>query len=175
MGKPEERILALLQLTGSERVLDAGSGSGFHSLLMAEHLPKGSVVAVDVSREMLDKLRKNATRSGLNDRVEAVEADGFHLPFEGASFDCALSAAVWHHLDDPLAACREMVRTVKSGGRIVVSDLEIKNDEKAVAGLDGHDRGFGPHDMRRILSHSGLVDVEVESVGRWLLGSGRVS
>src|SRR5690606_29620286 len=119
MGRPEERILALLRLEGHERVLDAGCGSGFHSLLLARALPEGRVVAVDVSVEMLDGLRRNAARRRLDDRIQVLRADGLHLPLPDGSIDRALSAAVWHHLDDPQAACDELVRAVKPGGRVV--------------------------------------------------------
>lgn len=172
MGKPEERILELLALTGDEQVLDAGCGSGFHSLLAAEALPEGRVTAVDISPEMLDRLRTNAASRGLADRIEVLQADGLKLPLEDESMDRAISAAVWHHLDDPPAAAAEAARVLRPGGRFVVSDLRIEPSKKAVAGLEGHDRAFGPDDMRRILGGAGFGDVRVEMVGRWVLGTG---
>jgi SAM-dependent methyltransferase len=172
MGKPEERIMELLALTGTERVLDFGAGSGFHSLLIADAVPDGGVFAVDISPEMLDQLRTNARKRGLADRIEVLQADGLALPLADASVDRAISAAVWHHLDDPDGACRELVRALRPGGRAVVSDLAIEANRKAVAGLDGHDVAFGPDDMKRIMEQAGLVDVQVETLGRWVLGAG---
>lgn len=132
MGKPEERIFALLCLDGGERVLDAGCGSGFHSLLLAEKVPRGSVVSVDISPEMLDRLRRNAARRGLSGRIEVLHADGLELPLPDASVDRAMSAAVWHHLDDPARACAELARVLRTGGRAVVSDLYVRPDGMAV-------------------------------------------
>ena len=172
MGKPEARILELLQLDGGERVLDSGSGSGYHSLLIAKALPKGSVVAVDISAEMLDRLRRNAAEQGLTERLEVLKADSLQLPLEDASFDRAISAAVWHHIADPQQACNELVRTLRPGGRVVVSALGIDTDKKAVPGLDGHDRPMSAADVKRIMQQAGLTNVQVESVGHWLLGSG---
>lgn len=172
MGEPEERLLALLDLGGSERVLDAGCGSGFHSLLVAERVPDGCVVAVDVSSEMLARLRTLAAGRGLSDRIDVQLADGLALPLPDGSVDRALSAAVWHHLADPQGAARELARVLRPGGRVVVSDLAIVASQKAIAGLDGHDRGFGPADMVRILETAGFAEVQVETVGRWVLGSG---
>ncbi len=181
MGKPEPRILELLQLQGGERVLDAGCGSGFHSLLVAERVPQGSVLAVDVSTEMLDRMRKRVAARGLTERVEILQADGLDLPTPDSSVDRAMSAAVWHHLDDPQRACGELVRVLRSGGRVVVSDLEIKPSGHEHGGhghggkghgRHGHDRPFGPDDMARILEQAGLVNVTVEMVGRWILGAG---
>ncbi len=172
MGKPEERLMEFLQLSGDETVLDAGCGSGFHSLLMAEQVPNGKVIAVDVSTEMLDQLRKNAKKAGVSERIQVVHADGLHLDLEDNSVDRALSAAVWHHLDDPQGACNEMARVVRPGGRIVVSDLNIEPSTKAVAGLKGHDQAFQAEDMRRIMAKSGLTNIQIETVGRWLVGVG---
>lgn len=172
MGKPEARILAMLQLSGDERVLDMGCGSGFHSLLIAEALPQGEVVAVDISSEMLERLRSNAAARGLGDRVEVLRADGLKLPLAEGAFDRAISAAVWHHLDDPQQACNELARALRPGGRAVISDLEIEADKKAFQGLDGHDRAFGAEDMRRIMEQAGLEQVLIEKVGRWLVGRG---
>jgi len=172
MGKPEARLLELLRLEGGERVLDAGCGSGFHSLLIARSLPGGGVVAVDISPEMLDRLGRNAAREGLSERIEVLLADGLRLPLPDRSVDRAISAAVWHHLDDPEGACRELARTLKPGGRVVVSDLLIRPSEKAVAGLEGHERPFDADEMRRILEGAGLVEVQVELLGRWVLGAG---
>lgn len=172
MGKPEERILALLRLEGHERVLDAGCGSGFHSLLIARHLPQGRVLAFDVSAEMLDQLRRNVAAAGLSDRVEAALGDGFALPLPDGSVDRAISAAVWHHLADPARAASELARALRPGGRVVVSDLAVAPAQGPMPVVAGHDRPFGPDDMRRILEGAGLVNVEVERLGRWILGAG---
>ena len=172
MGRPEERLLALLQLTGDEQVLDAGCGSGFHSLLIARALPEGRVTAVDISPEMLERLSRNAKAQGLSDRIEVLRADGLRLPLPDGSADRAISAAVWHHLDDPQGACNELARTLKPGGRAVVSDLLVQPDIKAVRGLDGHDRAFGADDMRTIMERAGLINIEVEVLGSWVIGAG---
>ncbi len=142
MGTPEERLLDFLQLSGDEVVLDSGCGSGFHTLLLAEELPNGKVLAVDLSSEMLDRLEKNARKRGLEGRIEVIHGDGLDLDMDDNSVDRALSAAVWHHLDDPQGACKELVRVVRPGGRVVVVDLKIEPSTKAVAGLKGHDRAF---------------------------------
>lgn len=172
MGKPDDRLLELLDLDGSEQVLDAGCGSGFHTLLLAEQLPTGRVIGTDVSKEMLDRLRRNAKTRGLVDRVKPMLADNLDLDIDDGSMDRAISVAAWHHLADPQRACRELVRTLRPGGRAVVIDLVVEPSKKAVPGLAGHDRPFTPADMREIFEQAGLVDVQVETLGRWVIGAG---
>ncbi|MFT4974338.1 MAG: SAM-dependent methyltransferase [Myxococcota bacterium] len=172
MGRPEARIFELLELEGHEQVLDAGCGSGFHTLQIAAQLPDGHVVATDVSIEMLSRLRRQAAARGLSDRIDAIEADNLALDLEDGRFDRAISAAVWHHLPDPDQAAAELFRTLRPGGRVVVCDLLIAPSEKAVAGLDGHDRAFEPDDMQRILQGAGFETVTVETIGRWIVGAG---
>ena len=104
--------------------------------------------------------------------IEPRLADNLALDLEDASMDRALSVAAWHHLDNPQRACDELARCLRPGGRVVVVDLEIAPSEKAVPGLDGHDRAFGPGDMRRIFAAAGLTNIEVENVGRWVVGLG---
>ena len=171
MGKPDALIIDSLQLTGSERVLDSGSGSGFHTIMIAEKLTEGKVVAVDISPEMIERLKKNTEAAGVTDRVEPRIANCLELPFEDESFDRAVSAAAWHHLPDPQKACDEMVRTLKAGGILVVNDLAI-GDKKAIKGFKGHDKRFLSEDMEQIMRSAGLHDIRITPVGRWLVGVG---
>ena len=173
MGKPDARFLELLALRGDETVVDLGCGSGYHTLLIAERLTSGRVLAVDVSTEMLARLSKLARRRGLGDRVEPILVDGASLPIAAGSADLGVSVAVWHHMDDPAAGCRELVGTLKAGGRVVSVDLSISAGIPAVRGLKGHDRRFGPEEMAGLLRDAGLGGIETETLGRWVIGSGR--
>jgi SAM-dependent methyltransferase len=172
MGKPDARFLELVDLRGDEVVVDLGSGSGYHSLMVAERLTSGRVIAVDVSKEMLGRLDKLAKGRGLTDRVETLCVDGKSLPIDEGSADIGINVAVWHHMDDPVAGSRELVRTLRAGGRVVSIDLSIESNERAVKPLSGHDKKFGREEMEEILRQGGLDDVETETLGRWVIGSG---
>lgn len=170
MGNPDPRLLELLDLDGSETVVDSGCGSGHHALMVAERLPQGHVIGVDVSQEMLDQFAKNAKRRRLADRAEGVLGDALALPLDDASADRAISVAAFHHLDDPLKACTEMVRVLRKGGRAVVIDLHI--GPGGIEHMGGHDRPFDAAEMERILTETGLEEIRVERVKRWLIGTG---
>ena len=110
-------VLDRLPLTGNERVLDAGCGSGRVTELLAERLPDGRVVALDGSASMIDAARERLAPFG--DRIEYVVADlGRPLPFEG-SVDAVLSTATFHWVADHDALFANLAAVLRPGGRLV--------------------------------------------------------
>jgi arsenite methyltransferase len=110
--KPEiwARGLDGLELKGRERALDVGCGRGLVTVGLAERLPEGSVVGVDIwrSRDQTGNTRANAEenlrREGIADRVELVDASMEDLPFDGGEFDVVTASLSLHCL--PLAKDR---------------------------------------------------------------------
>jgi len=172
MGNPDPRFMDLMALDGSEVVVDSGCGSGHHTLMVAERLSSGRIIGLDVSSEMLDKLRRNAASRRVSDRVQALEADALAIPLDDAMADRAITVAAWHHLDDPEKACHELARVLRPGGKLVAIDLAITPASRPVKHLEGHDRSFDHADMRRFLEAAGLSEVQVETLGRWVIGAG---
>ncbi|MCK9518551.1 MAG: class I SAM-dependent methyltransferase [Dehalococcoidia bacterium] len=125
-GGPDlEAMLAAASLTGTERVLDLGTGAGHTALAFAPH--SAEVVGIDVTPEMIAVAQQEATRRGLAN-VRYEEADASKLPFSGASFDLVLSRHCAHHLAEPLAALREARRVLKRGGRFLLVDAVAPED-----------------------------------------------
>jgi trans-aconitate 2-methyltransferase len=110
-------ILDRLPLTGDERVLDAGCGSGRVTELLAARLPHGRVVALDASPSMIEQARVRLASFG--ERVSYVVADlGQPLPIEGL-VDAVLSTATFHWVPDHDALFRNLAAVVRPGGRLV--------------------------------------------------------
>ena len=110
-------VLDRLPLTGTERVLDAGCGSGRVTEALLERLPNGNVVALDASPAMLDEARRRLARFG--DRVAFVEADlGQPLPLT-APVDAILSTATFHWVPDHDALFHNLAAVIRPGGRLV--------------------------------------------------------
>lgn len=63
------------QPSGALNIADIGTGSGAIAIVLAQHLPNASVIAVDVSREALEVARGNAERHAVSDRIQFLESD----------------------------------------------------------------------------------------------------
>ena len=110
-------VLDRLPLRGDERVMDAGCGSGRVTELLAERLPRGSVVALDGSPAMVDQARRRL--AGFGDRIEFVVADlGRPIPLAGP-VDAILSTATFHWVPDHDALFRNLAAVLGAGGRLI--------------------------------------------------------
>lgn len=117
----QTRLLELAALEPGERVLDIACGTGLVTLKAAAAVgAQGGVLGTDLSEEMVKLLREHALRAGL-DRVTAERMDAEELTCEDGSFDVVLCALGLMYVPDPQASLREMLRTLKPGGRAIVA------------------------------------------------------
>jgi trans-aconitate 2-methyltransferase len=105
-------VLERLPLRGDETVLDAGCGTGRVTRLLLDRLPRGRVIAVDRSPEMVSRAREE-----LPPEVDVHEADlaDFTLPEQ---VDAVLSTATFHWIPDHDALFSCLAAVLKPGGRI---------------------------------------------------------
>ncbi len=118
-----ERMTDVSNLREGMTVADVGTGTGFVAAGLAPRVR--SVVALDNSPAMLDVARKNLDALSLGN-VELLLGEITALPLESGSVDAAFANMVLHHAENPEAMLREMVRIVKPGGAVVITD-EVKH------------------------------------------------
>ena len=111
------RVLERLHLKGDETVMDAGCGSGRLTALLLERLPRGHVVAVDLSQNMLTEARAHLSQR-FGGRVSFVRADLASLPFDGA-VDGVFSTAAFHWVPDHPRLFRSLYECLSPGGWLV--------------------------------------------------------
>ena len=120
---------------------DLGSGRGLDVIKMAQAVgDKGRVYGVDVSEGMIRKARKNIEKFDVKN-AEIRQSPLENLPFEDGELDLIISNCTINHAEDKRAVWKEIARSLKSGGRFVVSDIysmeevpeKYRNDPEAVA------------------------------------------
>jgi trans-aconitate 2-methyltransferase len=113
--KVVERVAAL-PLRGDEHVMDAGCGTGRVTAELLKLLPRGRVVGVDLSANMLRQARESLSRFG--DQVTFVNADLQQLPFR-EEFDGVFSTAVFHWAKDHVRLFANIFGALRSGGWLI--------------------------------------------------------
>ena len=112
-----KKVLARVKLRGDERVLDAGCGTGRLTRDLLEALPRGHVMALDVSENMLETARAYL-EPDFGSRVEFARCDLLELPFAG-EFDLIFSTASFHWVLDHDRLFRNLYRALRPGGFLI--------------------------------------------------------
>jgi SAM-dependent methyltransferase len=127
-----EQLLDQLALKGDEKVLDVGCGRGLITIGVAKRLTKmGRVTGVDIWRteilsgNSLDAAKQNAKLERVSERVTFESCPVHSLHFRDNTYDVVVSSLAIHNLADDREreqALHEMLRVLKTGGRLLIFD-----------------------------------------------------
>ena len=128
-----EEVLSLLELQGSERILDVGCGNGKNTSEIAARVPHGSVVGVDSSAAMIDFAKTNYDAAS-HPNLEFAVADARHLSF-GPEFDLVVSFNALHWIPEQTLPLKSIRSALKPDGRAqlrLVPKAERKSLENVI-------------------------------------------
>jgi trans-aconitate 2-methyltransferase len=111
-------LLTQIDLRPDDVVLDVGCGDGRTTVVIAESVPHGRVVGVDLSADMIAHAAAQHCHPPV-DNLRFAQADAAALPFE-SEFSVVFSNAVLHWVPDQRAAVRGIARALRPGGRLIV-------------------------------------------------------
>jgi demethylmenaquinone methyltransferase/2-methoxy-6-polyprenyl-1,4-benzoquinol methylase len=120
------RAIQSLVLTGRETVLDLCAGTGDLGIEARTARPGAArVLGVDFSPVMLTLGMKKVSERRLADRMALVQGDASSIPVADRSVDAVTIGFGIRNVEDRAAACREMVRVLRPGGRVAILEFAM--------------------------------------------------
>jgi ubiquinone/menaquinone biosynthesis C-methylase UbiE len=117
----------ILNPQAEDRLLELGSGSGVLCRLMAQNVsPKGHIIGIDTSPEMVKLSQEYAHKENLDNLITFEVGEASKLDYPNGSFNGAFAARLLIYITNPLEIITELIRVVKSGGRIVLMDWDFE-------------------------------------------------
>jgi arsenite methyltransferase len=178
---PETAVLASLgcgnptavaELREGEVVLDLGSGGGIDVLLSAKRVGQtGLAYGVDMTDEMLELARRNASEAGVTN-AHFLKGEIENIPLPAESVDVVISNCVVNLSTDKPSVMREAYRVLRPGGRIGITDVvaedRLSPEERAERGsYVGCIAGaLSKGEYERGLEEAGFADVSVRFTHR---------
>jgi ubiquinone/menaquinone biosynthesis C-methylase UbiE len=153
----------------SGKVLEVAVGTGKN---LAYH-PRGCrIIAVDLSREMLNIARKRAAKLSLD--VAFLQADAAALPFRDKSFDAVVSSLTTCTFPSPVIALREMARVCRTEGKVLLLEHGRSDHEWLSRWQDRREDNFakllGCHWNREPLEIARLAGLRLVAASRAFFG-----
>ncbi len=157
----EERtdlLLEKLPLEPDHVVADLGAGTGYFSLPIAQKLPRGRVLAVDLQPEMLRKVRAAAALAGV-ENIETVQASETDPRLPPAGVDLVLIVDAYHEFSHPREVMQGVVAGLRPGGRVYLVEYRAEDPSVPIKRL----HKMSEAQARRELEAVGLRWVETQS------------
>lgn len=117
------RVVNEVRRAKPRRILDVATGTGDLAIALARRIRDVQVMGVDLSEAMLAVARRKVEARGLDNRIVLERGDAEHLDVADASVDAATVAFGVRNFGDLGAGLRELARTIKPGGKVVILEF----------------------------------------------------
>ena len=124
---------------------------------------------------MLQHLKRKAEKEGLEDRIQIVKGEASASGLENESVDLAMANSVFHELSSPEAVLKEMLKVLRPGGWVMISDFRDTAITELICRSHGENAHgpFGINELETLLTKARLNNVEVSLVRHWVIGMGK--
>ena len=162
-----QRAIDLLDPMGNERILDVATGTGDMVIEVAKRNLSVQIFGIDFSQRMLDLGRIKIARNGYNQAVSLQIGSGECLPFADESFDGVICAFGIRNFADVQLGLREFFRVLKPGGRVVVLEFSIPQNQFLKTAYEWYFNLILPKIGNIISGHSNAYSYLPESVANF--------
>lgn len=121
------RLAEVAGISSNYVVLDIACGKGTTAFFLAREYGC-HVIGIDLSDKMISSCRSRAKEEAVTGRVSFLLGDGENLPFRDSSFDVVISECSFSLLPNKEIAARDIGRVLKSGGKLVMTDIILKGE-----------------------------------------------
>jgi SAM-dependent methyltransferase len=151
---------------GTDKVLDAGCGSGRTTISLGKTSSEVNIIAFDrFDSTYIDDggktlFKQNIELAGLSSRVKIEQGDILAMPFSDNYFDASVSSFMFDHLgENKLLALQEMWRVLKPGGRFMLIIMVRSYSGFAIANILS--LAFGSrNDWKKLFNQSNFMLVD---------------
>jgi len=125
-----ERVIDLAELSGTEKILDVGCGTGTLACEIAKKYKDTSISGIDISENLINLAKRKASKNGYN--IDFRVGSALKLPYEDNTFDVVLTTIVFHQMDinEKRKAVQEIYRVLKTNGIYVSAEFGPKAETK---------------------------------------------
>jgi ubiquinone/menaquinone biosynthesis C-methylase UbiE len=106
-------VLEMMHIAPSDKILDVGCGAGWLTRILAERVPQGRAVGMDISDEMIARARN--VSAGISN-IEHIVGGVDEIPWQADYFDKAISVESSYYWPDPARGLREVHRVLRPSG-----------------------------------------------------------
>ena len=155
------------------KILDLGAGTGLELIELFKKFPNAKVTAVDISENMLEKLKER----DFKDKVTTICGNFFYVDF-GDNYDAVISTSALHHflMKDKIDLYKKIYDSLKEGGIFLNSDKIVLTNQEELDAIDFFNENINvkPHidtplsieHEVEVLKESGFTEIEVSEVDK---------
>lgn len=155
-----KRAFEIAKIQSKDTIADIGAGTGYITEGLIDKNVK--VIAVDQSPSMLKEMQKKFSNI---DTIDYRVGDSENLPIKDSEVNYVFANMYLHHVDNPEKSIIEMARILKTGGKLIITDLDEHTNEFLRTEQFDKWLGFNREDIKKWFESAGLKNIVVDCVG----------